>query len=112
MAEKNKEQKEKKAKPLERWTVKELREEALKIPGLQGAHGMNKEELVAVVREAKGIVKTDTKQKGEGVRIIKTKLRQLQKQRDEERGQEASRARLTILRRKISKLKKQTRHPG
>ena len=107
MAEKKK--KEQKEKPLERWTIKELREEALKIPGVQGVHGLNKAELLAALRVEKGIVDTGIKQKGEGVRVIKAKLKDVQKLRDEERAQGATNTRLNILRRKISKLKKQTR---
>ncbi|MBW2318846.1 MAG: transcription termination factor Rho, partial [Deltaproteobacteria bacterium] len=48
--------KEKKEKPLDRMTAKELREIALKVPDIVGAHGMNKVELLAVVKEARGIV--------------------------------------------------------
>ncbi len=112
MAEKKKEQKEKKEKSLERWTTKELREEALKIPGVQGIHGMNKEELVAALKAEKGIVDSGPAKAGDSVRIVKTKMKELRKQRDDERAQGASNARLDILRRKISRLKKQTRSAG
>jgi hypothetical protein len=81
MAEKKK--KEHKEKPLEKWTIKELREEALKIPGVQGVHGLNKAELLAALREEKGIVDTGTKKKSEGVRVIKAKLKEAQKLREE-----------------------------
>ncbi len=107
MAEKKK--KEQKEKPLEKWTIKELREEALKIPGVQGIHGLNKAELLAALRVEKGIVDDSAKKKGEGVREIKSKLKEVQKKRDDERAQGANRGRLNVLRRKISKLKKQTR---
>jgi DUF438 domain-containing protein len=108
MAAKKKEQKEKKEKPLDRWTIKELREEALKLPDIQGVHGLNKEELLSILRKAKGI--TDPpKKKTEAVRDIKQKISGLKKVRDEERGQGAARDRLDILRKKISRLKKQTR---
>ena len=106
---KKKEQKEKKEKPLDRWTVKELREEALKVPDIQGVHGMNKDELLAVVKTAKGIVDTDTKKKGASVREIKQKVTEMRTVRDEERSQGASRSRLNILRRRIARLKKRTR---
>jgi hypothetical protein len=107
---KKKEQKEKKEKPLDRWTIKELRDEALKVPDIQGVHGMNKNELVAIVKKAKGIVDTDTKKKGDSVREIKTKLAQLRTKREEERGQGAARTRLNTLRKKLSRLKKLTRN--
>ncbi len=109
MAEKKKkERKEKKEKPLEKWTVKELREEALKIEGVQGVHGMNKEELLQIVRQAKGIAPPE-KKKSVSVREIKQKVSELRQVRDQERKEGASRARLNILRKKISGLKRQTR---
>lgn len=109
MAGKKKEQKEKKEKPLERWTIKELRDEALKIPNIQGVHGMNKEEILAILREMKGIAPPETKKKAVNIRDIKVKIVDLKKVRDEEREQNVSRQRLNILRRKLAKLKKQTR---
>lgn len=108
MAEKKKERKEKADKPLETKTVKELREEALKLGTVQGVHGMNKEELLAILRKAKGIPEPE-KKKSAGVRELKKKISELKKLRDQERSEGASRSRLEVLRRKISRLKKQTR---
>ncbi len=108
MAEKKK-QKAKKEKPLEKWTVKELREEALQIPEVQGVHGMNKEELITLVRKHKGLPAEEKKKKSVAVRDIKAKITELRQVRDDERAQSASRARLDTLRRKISGLKKLTR---
>ncbi|MCA1959990.1 MAG: transcription termination factor Rho [Desulfomonile sp.] len=103
-----KEQKEKKEKPLERWTVKEMREEALKLGEIQGVHGMNKEELMRALRKAKGI--PEPAKKGvASVRELKAKVRAMREARDNERAEGASRKRLAILRRKISRAKKQTR---
>jgi hypothetical protein len=101
-----KEQKEKKEKPLDKWTVKELREEALKIPGVQGVHGMNKDELIAALKAEKGIVDDSPKKEGQGMRELKARLVKLRSAREEERGQGATRARLNILRRRLSRLKK------
>lgn len=106
---KKKEQKEKKEKPLDKWTIKELREEALKVPNIQGVHGMNKDELLALVKELRGIVDEGPKKKVESLRNIKIKVKDLKKTREEEREAGASRARLNILRRKVSRLKKLTR---
>ena len=93
---------------MERRTVKELREEALTIPDVQGVHGMNKEELISILRKAKGI-EAPPQKKTEAVRDVKHKIAELKKVRVEERGEGAARARLEILRKKISRLKKQTR---
>ncbi len=108
MAEKKKEQKGKKEKPLDRWTIKELRDEALKVPNVQGIHGMNKEEIIDFLREEKGIPAPE-KKKSSSVRDVKAKLSELRKGRDEQRSQGAPRTQLNILRRKISRLKKKTR---
>jgi hypothetical protein len=93
---------------LERWTVKELREEALKLGTLHGVHGMNKEELLTALRKEKGIPEPE-KSQGASVREVKSKISTLKKQKEDERAQGASSGRLNILRRKISRLKKQTR---
>jgi hypothetical protein len=108
MGQKKKERKEKAEKPLEARTIKELREEALAIPDIQGVHGMNKAELLTILRKAKGIPEPEKTKNGD-VRETKAKLKQLKDVRDEDRSQGASRSRLDILRRKISKLKKATR---
>ena len=108
MAEKKKERKEKKEKPLDKWTVKELREEAMKISEVQGVSGMNKEELLTLVRKAKGLTEPE-KKKAQGVRELKKKGAELKETRGEEREKGASRSRLNILRRKIARLKKRTR---
>ena len=109
MAEKKKEQKAKKEKALEKWTMKELREEALKVPNIQGVHGMNKEEILGVLREARGIPAPENKKKVANVRELKAKVVELKKHKEEEREQGVSRKRLDILRRKVSRLKKMTR---
>ena len=49
-------EKETKEKPLDKMTVKELREIAKDIPEITGVHGMNKSELLDAVKKAKGIV--------------------------------------------------------
>ncbi len=46
---------EKKEKPLEKMTAKELREVALEIPEIKGVHAMKKEELLAAISEARGM---------------------------------------------------------
>ena len=50
-----KEKKEKKEKPLDKMTAKELREMALGMEGIVGVHAMNKSELVAAIKEAQGV---------------------------------------------------------
>jgi hypothetical protein len=107
MAGKKKERKDKKEKPLDKWTIKEMREECLKSEGIQGVHGMNKEELLVQLRELKGIaapVKAVA-----NVREIKAKVVELRLKKKDAAAAGASRSQLDVLRRKISRTKKQTR---
>jgi hypothetical protein len=109
MAGKKKEKKEKKEKPLDKWTMKELREEALKLGTIHGVHGMNKEELLVAMREAKGIAEPEKGKKTVAVREVKAKITDLRKSRDDQRAEGAARAKLNILRKKVARLKKSTR---
>ena len=52
---------EKKEKPLDKMTAKELREMALGLPGIHGVHAMKKEELIVAIRAAKGITEPEVK---------------------------------------------------
>ncbi|HHP7233999.1 MAG TPA: Rho termination factor N-terminal domain-containing protein [Desulfobacterales bacterium] len=105
MAKKEKVQKE---KPLEKMTATELREVAKEIPEIVGAHGMNKNELVSAVKEARGIVDTGKKKSSRKVREIKKQIKDLKVQR--QAALEANeKDKAAVYRRKISRLKKQTR---
>ncbi len=109
---------EKKEKPLEKLTAKELREIALGLPGIQGVHAMKKEELITAIRAAKGITEPEPKKekkvvaKKEKVILtvaqLKQKARELRAKR-EELLQQRSLKMAEILRKRISRLKKQTR---
>jgi len=101
--------KEAKEKPLEKMTAKELREIAMDIPDITGAHGMNKAELIKEIKEARGIGDAAGSRKKKGdVREIKKKIRELRTKREEALEAEDSKT-AQILRRKISRLKKKTR---
>jgi len=103
-------------KPLDKMTVKELKEIAIRIPGLEGVTAMKKEELVAVIKEERGIEeeKPEKKKKKKvsktelSVKELKGKILEL---REEKRAaREANdRHRIDILRRRINRLKKRTR---
>ena len=103
-----KERKEKKEKPLDRMTAKELREMALGIEGIAGVHAMNKSELVAAIKEARGIKDEKKRDKSIDVRSIKKKIRELRSQKEtmKEAGETGK---VQMLRRRISRLKKKTR---
>jgi hypothetical protein len=111
-------------KPLEKMTAVELRELAKDIPEITGVHGMKKAELLAAVKEARGIkeavtqkavakeargIKEAVTQKaGKTVGGIKKKIKALKAAR--QAALEAKDKKMaTIYRRRISRLKKQTR---
>lgn len=102
-----------KEKPLEKMTAKELREVALEIDGIVGVHSMNKPELVAALKEAKGIVDDDNKNVDPAaVREAKKNLAQLKAKREEMRAAGASNNELNVMRRRLSRIKKLTRVTG
>jgi cell division protein FtsX len=109
---------EKKEKPLEKMTAKELREMALGLPGIQGVHAMKKEELITAIRAAKGITEREPKKEKKAlvkkekvvltVAQLKEKVKELRAKR-EELVQEKNLRMAEIIRKRISRLKKKTR---
>jgi hypothetical protein len=102
-------------KPLEKMTVKELREIAINLPHVQAVHDMKKDEIIAFIREARGIRdEAPVRKKKKVVKLkvtkpeLKARIRELQglkKQALEEKhGKE-----VRVLRRRISRLKKKSR---
>ncbi|BBO72752.1 hypothetical protein DSCW_01690 [Desulfosarcina widdelii] len=100
-----------KEKPLDKMTVKELREIALEIPDLTGVHGMNKQDLLDAVKAHRGIKEAKPKKVNRSVREIKKQIQEL-KARKQALASEKDRKQSDILRRKISRLKKKTRRAG
>jgi hypothetical protein len=111
-------------KPLEKMTVKALREIAKEIPEITGAHGMKKEELLVAINEARGgeaeTDKEETVIAGKGIKAkpvkkagattaeIKKKIRALKAQRHAALAAR-DRKMATVYKRRISRLKKQSR---
>ncbi len=102
-----KERQEKKEKPLDKMTAKELRELAMTIPDITGAHGMNKEELISSIKEARGIV-DEKKKTTSNVRDDKKKIAEMKAEKAQAKDA-GDKKRAEILRKKISRLKKKTR---
>ncbi|MBF0117816.1 MAG: transcription termination factor Rho [Desulfobacterales bacterium] len=102
-----KKKKEEKQKPLDKMTAKELREEALKIEGISGVHGMNKLELIQSIKKAKGIKEEEVK-KESSIRDLKKKIKELRVKK-ETVDKEDNPKKSALLKRRISKLKKRTR---
>lgn len=98
-------------KPIDKMTVKELREVAKKIPEITGVHGMNKAELVDSIQKAKGIEDTPKKKGDASIRDIKLKIRKLKA--ETEAFLKADNKKMAIIfKRRISRLKKKTRKPA
>lgn len=95
-------------KPLDKMTVKELKEVALGIPEITGVHGMNKSDLLSAIKTAKGI-KEERKNKRSGtVRQVKVQIKTLKIKRNEVSEEKNSKM-ASIYRRRISRLKKKSR---
>ena len=103
-------------KPLEKMTAPELKEVAKEIPGLTGVHAMKKADLLAVIKEYYGLEEESPakgkKKKAEkrtaSVKELKAKIIQLREKKEEARATK-DRKNVEILRRRINRLKKQTR---
>jgi len=109
---------EKKEKPLEKMTAKELREMAMGLPGVHGVHAMKKEELIEAIRKAKGISEPEPKKKKlvvakkEKVILTIAQLKQKVKAlrlKKEEALQQGNWKMVKILSKRISRSKKKTR---
>ncbi|MBI5603789.1 MAG: transcription termination factor Rho [Deltaproteobacteria bacterium] len=103
-----KEKAEKKEKPIEKMTAKELRALAMTIPDIVGVHGMNKEEVLSAIKKARGI-KEETGKKGDrSMRQLKEKIKELRGKKVEVREKNDKKS-IDRLRLRISRLKKKTR---
>jgi len=103
------------SKPLDKMTVKELREVAKEIPEITGASAMKKDELLSAIKQAKGIEEEKPVKKKKvvsksaaavTVAEIKAKMAQL---REEKKAKAGDKAALKILRRRINRLRKRSR---
>jgi hypothetical protein len=101
-------EKEKKQKPLDKMTAKELRELALTLEGIVGVHAMNKSELMDAIKKATGIVEEKTRKSDVDVRALKLKIKELREKKEQAKA-EGNMKRVDDLRRKISNIKKRTR---
>ena len=98
-------------KSLDKMTAKELRELAKTMPKIAGVYGMKKAELLAAIKEAKGIVEEKVKPVDRSIKDLKKKIRVLKAGR--RTALEANDKKMaTIYKRKVSRLKKKTRRPA
>jgi len=98
-----------KEKQLEKLTGKELKEMALAMGGITGVTAMKKEELLAAIRQARGLPAKEVREKPvDTVLEVKKRIREFRAQREELR-EAGRRAEAVQLNRRISRLKKKTR---
>jgi len=100
--------KEKKEKPLEKMTAKELRDVGKQIPDITGVYGMNKAELISAIKQARGIEEDKEKKVDSSVREIKQKIRMLKAEREIAINNDNKKM-AAIYKRRITILKKKTR---
>jgi protein-arginine kinase activator protein McsA len=103
-------------KPLEKLTIKELRELAAGIPHERAIHDMKKDELLAFIREARGIKdEAPVKKKKHIVKLkmtkpeLKARIREL-KAMKVQALESSEYKRAVTLRQQINQLKKKSRH--
>jgi hypothetical protein len=97
-----------KEKPLDKMTVKELRDLAKETTDLTGVFGMNKPELISEIKKARGIVEEGSGKSNSTVREIKKKMRELKVVQAAAVSEDNLRM-ARIYKKKIIRLKKQTR---
>ena len=88
--------------------VPKLREVALAIEGLQGVHGMSKEELIRAIAEHYNIDLSDRPEFQVDTRAIKAKIKELRALLVEVRAQ-GDKKKAEILRKRIKRLKRKIR---
>jgi hypothetical protein len=97
-----------KEKPLEKMTVKELKEVALQIPEVIGVHGMNKQDLITEIKKARGIEIRIKRRADSSVKEVKKRIRTLKEKRVA--ALDATDSKMAkIYRRRIARLKRKTR---
>jgi protein involved in temperature-dependent protein secretion len=104
-----KERKEKKEKPLDKMTATELRKYAMDTGEISGVHGMNKEELLAAIKEAKGIKDEGKHTEKVSMRDLKEKAAAMRSKKLEAIVAKEPQAKIDILRKKANRMKKRTR---
>ncbi|MDT8274319.1 MAG: transcription termination factor Rho [Desulfomonilia bacterium] len=119
MTEETKKKFQKEEKPLDKMTVKELKEIAMAIPHDHteiAVSDMKKDQLLSFIKEVRGILdeKPEKKVKKTAEKVplskgeIKAKIKDLQKEKQAVRNQNDEKL-VHVLRRRISRLKKMTR---
>lgn len=113
MAAETKKHEHEKEKPLEKLTAPELREIAKEIEGVTGTHAMKKDELLKIIKQARGIVDDKpikTKKVKVTLTVVDLKKKILAFREEKTAAREARDfKKIEILRRRINRFKKRSR---
>lgn len=101
------------AKDLNKMTVKDLREIAKDIPGVAGVHAMKKDEVLAIIKEYRGIKDEEPVKKAKKIvamskQELKSEILRLREAKQKAR-ENRDRQAVDVLRRRINRLKKRSR---
>jgi flagellar motility protein MotE (MotC chaperone) len=97
-------------KELRKLPMPKLRDLAKQETELTGVGGMQKEELIKAIAQAKGIAYDESTKDLNAIHAVKQDIRQLQKQKAELLTATGERHKLNRVKRKIKLLKRLTRH--
>jgi hypothetical protein len=97
-------------KELRKLPMPKLRDLAKQETELTGVVGMEKEELIKAIAQAKGIAYDETTKDVNAIHSIKQDIRQLNKQKAELITANSDRKKLKRIKRKVKLLKRLTRH--
>ena len=90
-------------------TATELRKYAMDTGEISGVHGMNKEELLAAIKEAKGIKDEGERTEKVSMRDLKEKAAAMRAKKLEAIAAKEPQAKIDILRKNANRMKKRTR---
>ena len=97
-------------KDIRKLPMPKLRDLAKQETELTGVVGMEKEELIKAIAQAKGIAYDETAKDVNAIHSIKQDIRQLNKQKTELLTANSDRKKLKRIKRKVKLLKRLTRH--
>ncbi len=97
-------------KDLRKLPMPKLRDLAKQETELKGVVGMEKEELIRAIAQAKGIAYDETTKDVNAIHGVKHDIRQLQKEKAELLAAKGDRKKVKRIKRKVKLLKRLTRH--
>ena len=97
-------------KELRKMTAPKLRDLAKQETDLKGVAGMEKEELIKAIAQAKGIAYDESHKDINAIHAVKQDIRQLKREKAEILAGSADRTKIKKIQRRVKLLKRLTRH--